>query len=94
MKKLALLFLVLPLAACATAPKPISVSQNCSSFMTDGEVHPTCAQDSDISGPNIDPLSITHWKVATGFGAFLPSPGDQGGTAGPYSYSYSNVVGH
>jgi len=82
-KKLALLLLAIPLAACAAAPKPISVSQNCSSFTTGGEAHKTCAQDSDISGPNIRPLSITHWQVATGFGAFLASSGEASAASNP-----------
>jgi hypothetical protein len=78
MKKLALLLLVLPLTACAAAPMPMTVSQNCSSWTSEGKVHETCAQDSDISGP-----TSFSWRNWNGSGGIAPLPTDEAGPSSP-----------
>jgi len=74
MKKLALLLLALPLAACATAPT--AVSQNCSSFT--GADYDNCV---GAFAPHYAPVS--HWQMATGNGAFLASGAEASAASSP-----------
>ena len=76
MKKLSLLLLALPLAACTTVPT--TISQNCSRFT--GIDYGNCV---GAFTPNYAPLS--HWQVATGNGAFLASGAQASAASGPIS---------
>ena len=71
MKKLALLILVLPLAACATSQQTADAG-NCDPRWPG---YDACAHYGHVA--------LSHWDVVSGQGAFLASPGEAE-AASPY----------
>jgi hypothetical protein len=81
MRKLALLFLVLPLAACATSQQTADAG-NCDPRWPG---YDACA--------HYDHVTLSHWDVVSGRGAFLASLGDPSPASnGPIHYRPDGYV--